>query len=76
MRICVFGGSEAVGEHVIKQLAAKGHEPVTMAETENKAEELKMLGAAEVIISKNDESFNSAIDGSEAIIYIAGSSFG
>src|SRR5699024_6025127 len=76
MRICVFGGSEAVGEHVIKQLAAKGHEPVTMAETENKTEELKMLGAAEVIISKNDESFNSAIDGSEAISYIAGSSFG
>ena len=42
MRICVFGGSEAVGEHVIKQLAAKGHEPVTMAETEI-TEELKML---------------------------------
>lgn len=76
MRICVFGGSEAVGEHVIKQLAAKGYQSVTMAETENNAEELKMLGAADVIISKDDESFNSAIDGSEAIIYIAGSSFG
>lgn len=76
MRICVFGGSEEIGEHIIKQLAANGYKPVTMAETENKAEELKMLGAADVVITKNDESFNDAIDGSEAIIYIAGSSFG
>lgn len=76
MRICVFGGSEEVGGHVLKQLAKKGYEPVTIAETENKAEELKMLGSTDVIISKNDENFTSAIDGSEAIIYIAGSSFG
>lgn len=75
MKVFVFGGSESVGEHVLKQLAAKGHEAVTIAETENRAEELKMLGATDVIISK-DESFSSAIVDSRAIIYIAGSSFG
>lgn len=75
MKVFVFGGNEGAGEHVLKKLAAKGHEAVTIAETENRAEELEILGAADVIISK-DGHFTNAIDGSEAIIYIAGSSFG
>lgn len=73
MKAFVFGGSGRVGEHVLKQLIAKGHEAVTIAENENRAEELKMLGATQVLVSK-DESFTEAIAGSEAIIYIAGSS--
>ncbi|WP_342387535.1 NAD(P)H-binding protein [Salinicoccus bachuensis] len=75
MKVFVFGGSEAVGEHVLKALDAKGHEAVTMAEAENRAEELKMLGAVEVVISK-DEGFERAITGASAVIYIAGASPG
>lgn len=75
MKVFVFGGNEGAGEHVLKKLAAKGHEAVTIAETENRAEELEILGAADVIISK-DGHFTNAIDGSEAIIYMAGSSLG
>jgi uncharacterized protein YbjT (DUF2867 family) len=72
MRVFVFGSGEA-GGHVLRQLAAKGHEAVAVAENENRAEELKMLGAAEVMVSK-DGSFIKAIAGCEAMIYIAGSS--
>ncbi|WP_411842475.1 NAD(P)H-binding protein [Salinicoccus sp. HZC-1] len=75
MKVFVFGGNEGAGEHVLKKLAEKDHEIVTIAETENRAEELKMLGATDVIISK-DKGIASAIEGSEAIIYMAGSSLG
>ncbi len=76
MKVFVFGGSEGVGEHVLKQLAAQGHETVTLAETENRAEELEMLGATNVILSKKSEGYSKAIGSSDAVIYIAGSNFG
>ncbi|WP_232336834.1 NAD(P)H-binding protein [Planococcus lenghuensis] len=66
----VFGGGEDIGEHVLKQLAHKGHEPVTVAETKNRAEGLKKMGAADVMITR-DYNFVEAIKGSEAIIYLA-----
>ncbi|CAM2834569.1 NAD(P)H-binding protein [Salinicoccus roseus] len=73
MKVCVFGGNEDVGGYILKQLNAAGYEAVTMAETENSAEELKMLGAAEVIISEAGD-FSRAFAGADAIIYIAGAS--
>lgn len=75
MKVFVLGGSEGLGEYVLKELDAKGHEAVTMAETENRAEELKMHGADEVTLSQ-DEGFARAITGSGAIIHIAGASPG
>ncbi|WP_031546316.1 NAD(P)H-binding protein [Salinicoccus luteus] len=75
MKVFVFGGSEGLGEHVLKALDAKGHEVVTVAEAENRAEELKMIGADEVIISK-DEGVGKGAAGVDAIIYIAGASQG
>lgn len=47
MKVFLFGGSEELGEYVLKQLAERGHETVTVAENKNRAEELKMFGAAE-----------------------------
>src|SRR5699024_12264813 len=76
MKVFVFGGSEGVGEHVFKQLAAEGHEAVTVAATENRAEALRMLGATDVVVSKKNENFTEGIRGSDAVIYIAGASFG
>ncbi|MBY8909124.1 NAD(P)H-binding protein [Salinicoccus roseus] len=75
MKVCVFGGGEAVGEHVLKLLDAAGHDAVTMAETENRAEEMKMLGAAEVFISGSGD-FSKALAGADAVIYIPGAGSG
>ena len=75
MKIGVFGGGEAVGEHVLKLLDAAGHDAVTMAETENRAEELKMMGAAEVFISESGD-FSKALAGPDAVIYMPGAGSG
>lgn len=71
MKVFVFGGGGDVGEHVLRQLAERGHESITMAETQNRAEELQMLGASKVVVTKEKE-FSGVLTGCDAIIYIAG----
>lgn len=71
MKVFVFGGGGDVGEHVLRQLAERGHESVTMAETKNRAEELEMLGASKVVVTKEKE-FSGVLAGCDAVIYIAG----
>ncbi|WP_416144240.1 hypothetical protein [Planococcus koreensis] len=51
MKVFVFGSGGDIGGHVLKQLAARKQEAVTMAETEIRAEELQMLGASKVIVA-------------------------
>ncbi|XKE93941.1 SDR family oxidoreductase [Metaplanococcus flavidus] len=71
MKVFVFGGGGDVGEYILKKLAAENHEAVTVAETENRAEELRMMGAANVIVA-TDHKFVEAMKGCEAVIYVAG----
>src|SRR5699024_9985919 len=75
MKVFVYGGSERLGDHILKQLDEKGHEAVTVAETDNRAEALGQIGTTEVIIEGKD-SFTKALDDVDAIIYIAGASPG
>lgn len=71
MKVFVYGGGGDVGEYLLKKLAAENHEAVTVAETENRAEELKMIGAATVIVA-TDNQFVEAMAGCQAVIYVAG----
>lgn len=71
MKVFVFGGGGDVGEYLLRKLAKENHEAVTIAETENRAEELRMIGAAHVSVVK-DNRFVEAMAGCEAVIYIAG----
>ncbi len=71
MKVFVFGGGGDAGEYILKKLAAENHEAVTVAETENRAEELKMMGAASVTVSQ-DQNYIEAMKGCDAVIYVAG----
>ncbi len=70
MKVFVFGSGGAIGGHVLKQLASRGDEALTIAETEIRAEELEMLGASEVIVSA-EKDFSGLLAGCDAVIYIA-----
>lgn len=70
MKVFVFGSGGAIGGHVVKQLADKGHETVVMAETEVLAEALEMKGASTVIVSV-EKDFTEGLAGCDAVIYIA-----
>lgn len=73
MKALVFGGGSEVGQHILKQLSADDHQAITIAETENQAQQLKDFGAAEVFITTEDD-FTNVYQGCEAIIFIAGAS--
>lgn len=73
MKVFVFGSGGDVGEYLLKKLAREKHEAVTMAETANRADELKMVGATEVYLAA-DTSYTEVLAGCDAIIYIAGTS--
>lgn len=75
MKVFVYGGSEILGEHILKRLDKKGHEAVTVVQTDNRAEALEQLGNVEVIID-GDDSFTRALEDADAIIYIASASPG
>lgn len=70
MKVFVFGGGEDVGEYILKRLKAEGHEAVTVSEEENRAEELRMMGASVRVVAENDD-FTEALAGCEAIIFVA-----
>lgn len=73
MKVFVFGSGGDVGEYLLKKLAQKNHQAVTIAESANRADELKMVGAAEVYLAA-DTSYTEVLAGCDAIIYIAGTS--
>lgn len=75
MKVFVYGGSETLGEYILKQLDEKAHEAVTIARTENRAEALEQLGAVEVLTA-GEGSFTRALDEADAVIYITGASPG
>lgn len=70
MKVFVFGSGGSIGGHVLKQLASRGDEALTIAETEIRAEELEMLGASKVIVSA-EKDFSGLLAGCDAVIYIA-----
>ena len=75
MKVFVYGGSERLGEHILKRLYKKGYEAVTVVETDNRAEVLEQLGTVWVIVDE-DDSFTRALDDADIIIYIASASPG
>jgi uncharacterized protein YbjT (DUF2867 family) len=73
MKVLVIGTDDLAGEHVVKLLAEKQHQAVAMASSENRAEELKRLGATEVV-QTNENEISGAFSRCDAVIYLGGAS--
>ncbi|GAI77355.1 unnamed protein product, partial [marine sediment metagenome] len=73
MRVLVIGTEDMTGEHVVKQLAERYHNPVALVGAENKVEEMVKLGARDVV-SLERRDFSSAFSGCEAVIYLSSAS--
>ncbi|MFF2459515.1 NAD(P)H-binding protein [Peribacillus simplex] len=73
MRVLVIGTEDMTGEHVVKQLADRHHNPVALVGAENKVEEMVKLGASAVVSLERRE-FSSAFSDCEAVIYLSSAS--
>ncbi|QOS89664.1 MULTISPECIES: NAD(P)H-binding protein [Bacillales] len=73
MRVLVIGTEDMTGEHVVKQLADRHHNPVALVGAENKVEEMVKLGAS-AVVSLERRKFSSAFSDCEAVIYLSSAS--
>jgi uncharacterized protein YbjT (DUF2867 family) len=73
MRVLVIGTEDMTGEHVVKLLADKQHDPVALVGSENKAAQMKKLGASDIVVFEG-ENFSNAFSGCDAVIYLGGAS--
>lgn len=73
MRVLVIGTEDMTGEHVVKQLADRHHNPVALVGAENKVEEMVKLGAS-AVVSLERRVFSSAFSDCEAVIYLSSAS--
>ncbi|MCD7036135.1 SDR family oxidoreductase [Metabacillus sp. GX 13764] len=72
MKVLVAGAHGTTGKHIVKKLAAKGHEPIAMIRDESQSEELESLGA-KTVIGDLEGDVTEAVKGTEAVIFAAGS---
>ena len=73
MRVLVIGTEDMTGEHVVKQLADRHHNPVALVGAENRVEEMVKLGAS-AVVSLERRVFSSAFSDCEAVIYLSSAS--
>ena len=62
MRVFVAGASGAIGRPLVRQLLAAGHEVTGMTRREERAEEIRVAGAAAVVCDAFDaEALRAAV---------------
>ena len=74
-RIAVVGGHGKVAQHLLRELAERGHLPVALVRRESYRADLQHLGAEVRLLDIEQEdagSFAAALDGCDAVVFAAG----
>ncbi|GAF63495.1 putative epimerase [Bacillus sp. TS-2] len=73
MNVLVIGANGQVGKEIIKQLQETNHQSTALVRKKEQVEELKSLGANNVILGDLENDFSHAFDNIDAVIFAAGS---
>lgn len=73
MNILIVGANGQIGRHLIEKLAETEHKSVAMVRKEEQVNELRDLGADEVVIGDLEKDFSHAFEGVDSVIFTAGS---
>jgi nucleoside-diphosphate-sugar epimerase len=72
MKVFLTGGTGAIGPATVRGLRDQGHEVRAVARTDEKAAQLRALGADPVVIDLFDgDAVKAAVDGCEAVLHLA-----
>jgi nucleoside-diphosphate-sugar epimerase len=72
MKVFLTGGTGAIGPATVRGLLAKGHQVRAVARSDDKAAQLRRLGADPVAVDLFDgDAVKSAVDGCEAVLHLA-----
>ncbi|AIY04158.1 hypothetical protein Plano_0193 [Planococcus sp. PAMC 21323] len=73
MNVLVIGANGQVGRNIVKELAETNHKATAMVRKEEQIDEMKKLGATNVVLGDLEKDFSGAYDGVDAVIFAAGS---
>lgn len=73
MNVLVIGANGQVGRNIVKELAETNHKAIAMVRKEEQIDEMKKLGATNVVLGDLEKDFSGAYDGVDAVIFAAGS---
>ncbi len=73
MKVLVVGASGGVARNVVSLLAERGHEPVAVVRKQEQEEQLRQLGASDVVIADLEEDISHIFTDQDAVIFAAGS---
>ncbi|MGD6844574.1 SDR family oxidoreductase [Bacillus infantis] len=73
MNILIVGANGQIGRHLIGKLAETEHKSVAMVRKEEQVNELRDIGADEVVIGDLEKDFTHAFEGVDSVIFTAGS---
>jgi nucleoside-diphosphate-sugar epimerase len=72
MKVFLTGGTGAIGPATVRGLRDKGHEVRAVARTDQKAAQLRALGADPVVVDLFDgDAVKATVDGCEAVLHLA-----
>ncbi|MFP5256952.1 MAG: NAD-dependent epimerase/dehydratase family protein [Acidimicrobiia bacterium] len=72
MKVFVTGGTGVVGTRAVPALVAAGHEVTAVARGPEKAEQVRSMGAAPVVVDLFDPiAVKAAVEGHEAVVHLA-----
>ena len=79
MKVVVAGGHGKIGLRLLRQLAARGDEPVGMIRSPDQVPDLEAVGAEAVVLDLEREdasAFATALEGADALVFSAGAGAG
>ncbi|SDH95226.1 NAD(P)H-binding [Alteribacillus persepolensis] len=74
MNVLIVGANGKVARHLVKYLSEESpHDVTAMIRSEEQGEELKQLGAANIVVADLEADISHAFDGVDAVVFAAGS---
>ena len=73
MNVLVVGSHGNIGQRLVRQMAKSAHTARAMIRDESQRDEMRALGAAEVVVADLEGDVRDALAGCDAVVFTAGS---
>lgn len=76
MHVLIVGSHGQVGQRLVKKMATSDHHSRAMVRDADQEAQMKTLGAAETVVADLEGDFRHALNGCDAVVFVAGSGGG
>lgn len=76
MHVLIVGSHGQIGQSMVRQMAASDHRSRAMVRDADQQAQMKQLGAAETVVADLEGDVGHAVEGCDAVVFVAGSGGG